>query len=126
MLERGRLRGCLGGSRLGSRPERWLALLEEPGASAGERAVDGVLVTISVSDLRSQVDADLEAFAGLLRARLDEALRTLGVILPVYVVVTMADLLPGFAEFWANDPKADDSAWGASFGREDDTAAIRN
>jgi len=41
-------------------------------------------------------------------------------IVPVYLVVTMADRLPGFTDFWTGFSKPDDSTWGASFPADDD------
>lgn len=102
--------------------ERWLALLRELRRMRGDRAIDGVVLTMGVSDLQAAVDADLQHVGGRLRARLDEVLDELGVVLPVYVVLTKADLLPGFTEFWTGDSTAEDSTWGASFGVTDDTA----
>ena len=78
---------------------RLLALLKR---YRPERPVDGVVLTLSAADLlaweKRPVDELRELGAGLFR-RLREAQGELGVRFPVYVVLTHADRLPGFASF---------------------------
>jgi type VI secretion system protein ImpL len=102
--------------------DTWLALLDAVRRLRGHQAIQGVIVTLGISDLQSAVDSDLQELASTVRARLDEVLERLGTIVPVYLVLTKADLLPGFTEFWGQDPKREESAWGASFSVGDDTA----
>lgn len=94
--------------------DAWLGLLSEIRRIRGDRPVEGLLVAVSVSDFMSETSPPLE-LAARLRSRLEEALERLEMILPVYLVITKADLLPGFHEYWSNDAKTDESAWGASF-----------
>ncbi len=53
---------------------------------------------------------------------IDDVLDRFELIVPVYLVVTMADRLPGFTEFWSGFTRPDDSTWGASFASDDDMA----
>ncbi|HXV31775.1 MAG TPA: type VI secretion system membrane subunit TssM, partial [Sinorhizobium sp.] len=86
--------------------------------------VNGVLVTISIADLKTRDhDAQLEEIRAI-RQRLSELDEFLGASVPVYVVLTKADLLTGFVEFFDGFSKTDrDQVWGMTFGLEDSTAA---
>lgn len=77
---------------------------------------NGAILTISVQDLLG-VDEDGRArLAVRLRARLSELYSTLGITFPVYVLVTKADLLGGFNEYFFGLSKEDRAqVWGASF-----------
>ena len=68
-----------------------------------ERGLDGVVVTLPCSDLigPDRLDANgLANRAKQLRRRLRELQQQLGLRLPVYLVVTKCDVVPGFASFW--------------------------
>jgi type VI secretion system protein ImpL len=75
----------------------FLALLKK---SRPRRPINGVLVTISVADLLQQSAAERETHARALRTRVQELYQTLGLRIPVYVLVTKSDLLAGFSEFF--------------------------
>lgn len=64
--------------------------------------LNGVLLTLSVSDLLQMTAQEREAHAATIKARLAELRDDLGVQLPVYVLVTKADLLSGFLEYFLN------------------------
>jgi type VI secretion system protein ImpL len=64
--------------------------------------LNGVLLTLSVSDLLQMSAQEREVHAATLKARLAELRDGLGVQLPVYVLVTKADLLSGFLEYFLN------------------------
>jgi type VI secretion system protein ImpL len=97
----------------------WLLVLDEVRRWRSRRPIEGVLATVSVPQLVAG-DADSRRVAANLRVRIDDVLDRFDLIVPVYVVVTMADRIPGFAEFWAGFSKPDDSTWGASFASDDD------
>jgi len=63
--------------------------------------LNGIIVTLSTSDLLTLSDAELLAHFHALRARLDELQHAFGIELPVYLWVTKLDLLAGFNEFFA-------------------------
>lgn len=64
------------------------------------RPLNGVIVTLSVDTLLSSNEHDLERHARHVRTRLHEIQQTLHVDVPVYLVLTQADRLAGFAEFF--------------------------
>jgi type VI secretion system protein ImpL len=113
-------------SKLAEEDERntWLALLDEVRRARWGRRLEGAVVAVSVPSLLSGTESDVLEWGARIRGALELVVERLEVALPVYLVLTKADALPGFAEFWENDAKADDSTWGASFAVDDD-AAIR-
>jgi type VI secretion system protein ImpL len=80
------------------------------------RPINGALLTISVEDLLQQNAAERDAQATALRKRLQELHQQLAIRFPVYVLITKADLLAGFMEFFG-DLGSEDRAqvWGMSF-----------
>jgi type VI secretion system protein ImpL len=94
----------------------WKSFLDLLKKSRPRRPINGVLVTISVADLLQQSAAERETHAQALRTRVQELYQTLGLRIPVYVLVTKSDLLAGFSEFFASFGKEERSqAWGFSF-----------
>ena len=78
--------------------------------------ISGILVTLSVSDLLGFSPDERQRYAQVVRARIDELQKELGLQFPVYVLVTKCDLVAGFSEFF-NTFDADQRAqvWGISF-----------
>ena len=77
--------------------------------------INGVIVTVSISDLLTQ-STDSRQQAVNLRQRLSELHEQLGIRFPVYVLVTKADLLKGFRAWFAGYDKAQrDQIWGFTF-----------
>jgi type VI secretion system protein ImpL len=100
----------------------WKSFLELLKKSRPRRPINGVLVTASVSDLLQQSAAEREAHARALRTRVQELYQTLGLRIPVYVLVTKSDLLAGFSEFFADFGKEERAqAWGFAlpYGKEE-------
>ncbi|HKT95151.1 MAG TPA: type VI secretion system membrane subunit TssM [Paraburkholderia sp.] len=62
--------------------------------------LNGALLTISVSDLLGASEVERTAHAMALRKRLQELRTELGIQFPVYVLVTKADLLSGFTDYF--------------------------
>jgi len=80
------------------------------------RPINGVLLTLSVSDLLTADAAKRLAHARELRERIDELHARLGIRLPIYVMVTKTDLLAGFIEFFADFDKDERAqVWGVTF-----------
>ncbi len=98
----------------------WLLVLDEVRRLRPRRPIEGVLAMVSVPQLAG--DPDARSLSAPLRARIDDVLDRFDLVVPVYVVVTMADRLAGFAEFWAGFTRPDDTTWGASFASDDDRA----
>ena len=80
------------------------------------RPINGVILTISVKDLLTQGEFAREQQVEAARYRLRELGRELQIELPVYVMVTMCDLIAGFAEYF-DDQVQDGRAqvWGVTF-----------
>jgi type VI secretion system protein ImpL len=75
--------------------------------------LNGVLLTLSVADLLQMTGQEREVHASVLKARLNELREGLGVQFPVYVLVTKADLLAGFTEYFLNYSREDRTqVWG--------------
>ncbi|MFJ4153308.1 type VI secretion system membrane subunit TssM [Pseudomonas sp. NPDC089752] len=93
----------------------WNALLDLLRNHRRRSPLNGVIVTLSVNDLLQPSDAQtLQSKA--IRLRIDELYKRLGVVLPVYVMVTKCDLLPGFAEFFEHLGRDQRSqVWGMTF-----------
>jgi type VI secretion system protein ImpL len=99
----------------------WKSFLELLKKSRPRRPINGVLVTVSVGDLLQQTPAEREAHTQAVRARVQELYQTLGLRIPVYVLVTKSDLLAGFSEFFAAMGKEERAqAWGFAlpYGKE--------
>ncbi|MEM8739862.1 MAG: type VI secretion system membrane subunit TssM [Pseudomonadota bacterium] len=62
--------------------------------------INGAIVAISLSDISLEDEATRRAHAGAIRKRLAELRTRLGVRFPVYVLLTKADLIAGFEEFF--------------------------
>jgi type VI secretion system protein ImpL len=84
--------------------------------------INGVLVTISASDLLGGhgSEAELKHQATSIRARVGELQRYLGHPFPVYLLVTKSDLLPGFTQFFEDlDREQREQVWGCTFDLKD-------
>lgn len=108
----------------GSDSEAWSGFLGLLKRHRPRQPLNGVLLTVSMGDLLSQ-DADAaERHAAALRTRIQELYKQLNVRLPIYVLVTKADLIAGFDEFFADFGKeARDQVWGTTFAPQADAAA---
>ncbi|MBC7938752.1 MAG: type VI secretion system membrane subunit TssM, partial [Chitinophagaceae bacterium] len=93
--------------------ETFLALLRK---SRPRQPLNGVLLTVNIQDLLRQGPADRKEHALKLRTRLQELQSRLGVRPPVYVLVTMCDLIAGFNETFGELGREDrEQVWGFSF-----------
>lgn len=78
----------------------WAALLNLLRWRRRVRPLNGVIVALSVDTLLSTNEYDLDHHARRVHSRLQEVQQTLHVDVPIYLVLTHADRLPGFAEFF--------------------------
>jgi type VI secretion system protein ImpL len=101
--------------------DEWLGFLDTLRKFRPRRPLEGVVVALSIEDLLSGSELELEEIAKTLRARADEVMSRLEMVLPLYVVLTKVDLLAGFLDFWGDLGKsARGQTWGASFGFEEE------
>jgi type VI secretion system protein ImpL len=88
----------------------FLALLRK---SRPRQPINGVLVTVCVRDLLEGSAADRDIYAGHVRQRLQELHQHLGVHPPIYLLVTKADMLSGFSDYFgAIDKDTRTTPWG--------------
>jgi type VI secretion system protein ImpL len=93
--------------------EEWRGFLGLLSKFRGRQPINGAMLTISLADLLSASDAERAQHAAVLRRRLQELREQLGVQFPIYVLVTKADLLSGFEEYFAAFTRDDLSqVWG--------------
>ncbi len=105
----------------GDDQDEWLAFLDTLKRFRAERPLDGIVVAVSIADLVGASEAKIAELAASLRARAEEIMTRLEMVLPLYVLFTKADLIPGFVEFWEDLAKRErDQVWGATFPLDDD------
>jgi type IV/VI secretion system ImpK/VasF family protein len=98
----------------------WLGLLELLKQYRPRRPLHGVIATLSVYDLLHWTDDEIARYAGQMRERLTELQARLGARPPIYLVITKADLLAGFVEFFAElDAESRAQVWGVTFDRSE-------
>jgi type VI secretion system protein ImpL len=94
----------------------WLGFLELLKKSRPRQPINGVILTVSTADLLQQTGHERDAQAQNVRARLQELQDKLQISLPIYVLVTKADLLAGFSEFFLPLGKEErGQVWGVTF-----------
>ena len=96
--------------------EGWREFLALLAKYRKRRPLNGVILTVSASDLMVQGESERESHIEAARRRLNELNRELSVQLPVYVMVTKCDLIAGFAEYF-DDLTQEQRAqvWGVTF-----------
>ena len=108
----------------------WSTLLELLRRRRRNRPLNGVVVTIAVETLLNGTEQELEALARQVRARLQEVHQKLHVDVPIYLVLSKADRLPGFDEFFDQLTREEsDQVLGSSFRMEQsgtDVAVLRS
>lgn len=85
---------------------QWTRFLQRLREARPRLPLNGVVLTVAAENFFVKAPAELSQDAMVLRQRLDELIRTLGVSVPVYLVVTRCDSLEGFREFFACFPAA--------------------
>ncbi|KRQ94129.1 type VI secretion system membrane subunit TssM [Bradyrhizobium valentinum] len=79
------------------------------------RPINGILVAISLCDLLSS-DDNRRRLVQSIRSRIQELVKTFGMRIPVYVLVTKCDLVPGFTEYFDDlDHEGRAQVWGKTF-----------
>jgi len=108
----------------------WKTLLDLLRQRRRNRPLNGVLVTLPVPLLLGPDRGMLESVADQVRARLQEIQQRLHVNVPVYLVITKADELPGFDEFFDQLTREDsEQVLGATLGkdlRDTDASIVRS
>jgi len=93
--------------------DEWLAFLDLLRKNRTRQPINGILCAIAVTDLSEAHPEEVLARAREVRARIDEVMSKLEMVVPVYVVFTKCDLLPGFVEIFADiGPNDRNQIWG--------------
>ena len=101
----------------------WSGLLDLLKEHRPLQPANGVLLTLSLPDLASWDGAERRNHAILIRQRLNELRVQLGVRLPVYLLLTKADLLDGFTTFFDPlDREARSQVWGLTLPADEPAA----
>jgi type VI secretion system protein ImpL len=101
----------------------WSGLLDLLKEHRPLQPANGVLLTLSLPDLAAWDEAERRNHAILIRQRLNELRVQLGLRLPVYLLLTKADLLDGFTTFFDPlDREARSQVWGLTLPTEEPAA----
>lgn len=87
--------------------DQWRRLMRALQWYRPQRGLDGVILAISATDLMGAQALGTEMLAikgDAFQAQLWDLQRRVGLRLPIYVVVTQCDHIPGFAAFWQAAP----------------------
>lgn len=92
----------------------WSGFLDMLKKHRGKRALNGVIVALSLRELLGP-DAELRAHGREIRKRLSELRERLQIQLPVYLMLTKCDLVPGFETFFSDLSTRDrEQVWGTT------------
>ncbi|WP_346830251.1 type VI secretion system membrane subunit TssM [Pseudomonas abietaniphila] len=99
---------------------KWRAFLQLLRQHRQRRPLNGLIVTVSIHDILQASLEDQERLAKRLRERIQETHSLLEVRLPVYLVFTKCDLVPGFSAFYRRlDEVARGEVMGKTFTHKD-------
>ncbi|UCI07112.1 type VI secretion system membrane subunit TssM [Mesorhizobium sp. B1-1-8] len=94
----------------------WLAFLALLKKYRARQPINGVVLAISLADLISLDDKQLDVHVVEIRSRLRELHETLMIQFPVYLLFTKADLVSGFMDYFGDfDEARRRKVWGATF-----------
>jgi type VI secretion system protein ImpL len=95
--------------------DEWMAFLSMLRKYRTRRPINGVLVAVNIAELIDANEQQLDGMGKKLRARIDEVMTQLRMVVPVYMLFTKCDLIAGFNEFFGDMRKTDrQQAWGAT------------
>jgi len=98
----------------------WLGFLNLLKKHRPRRPVNGVLITMSLSDLIKQTEEERIQHAQAIRQRIQELHEQFGIRFPIYMLFTKCDLVAGFNDFFADLGKDERAqVWGVTFPGED-------
>ncbi|WP_298222622.1 type VI secretion system membrane subunit TssM [Acidocella sp.] len=98
----------------------WEGFLDLLKRTRQRQALNGVVVAISVADIAAAPREERLAHARAIRKRIKELTTRLDLKLPVYALLTKADLLAGFTEFFDDfDQEKRAQVWGTTFPAQD-------
>lgn len=96
--------------------DEWVGFLDMIKATRSRTPINGVIVAISLADIATGSDEELNTHAANIRARLDELCQRLQTVFPVYLLFTKCDLLTGFVDFFGDMGRGErEEVWGFTF-----------
>ncbi len=105
----------------------WRGFLELLLKHRRRRPINGVILAISLGDIITQNQAERRKHVEAVKLRLQELMRTFGMRLPVYVLLTKCDLIAGFSEFFDNlDDEERAQVWGMTFPTVEDNQLLKD
>ena len=94
----------------------WLGFLDLLKRYRPHRPLNGAIVTANIADLVHWNEEELQRYGAHVRERVWELYTRLGVRVPIYLLVTKADLLAGFSEYFSEfDAASRAQVWGVTF-----------
>ncbi len=106
--------------------DEWLGFLDLIKRFRPKKPLNGMIAAVSMVDIGGGREEDVAALARRIRDRIDEVQGRLKMSLPVYVLFTKCDLIPGFVETFGDLPKQDrGQIWGFTRPLTKKTAAPR-
>ncbi len=94
----------------------WGGFLDMLKRARPRQPLNGVLVTVSVSDLLTRTPTERQRYAATVRQRVQELHERLSIRFPIYLLVTKCDLLAGFMDnFGPLDKDQRAAPWGFTF-----------
>src|SRR5690606_10955770 len=106
----------------------WHAFLDTLKKHRPDRPVNGVIVGIALPELSEASLEEVEWHADMIRSRIEELIRLLGLRFPIYLTFTKCDLLQGFVEFFGELGRLErEQVWGCTLTpeqREKDAADV--
>ncbi|KQV45837.1 type VI secretion system membrane subunit TssM [Duganella sp. Root336D2] len=95
--------------------EEWHGFLELLKKHRPRAPINGIVIAVSIAELRGDETEPVLQLARSLRQRVQDLIEKLEVFAPVYVMFTKADLVAGFADFFADaDAPERERPWGAT------------
>jgi type VI secretion system protein ImpL len=82
--------------------EEWLSFLRLLKKYRKRKALNGLLVAVSIADLLTATPEEVEEMAAQIRSRVDQVIAELDLVIPVYVLFTKCDLISGFVEYFSD------------------------
>ncbi len=100
-------------------PGAWSGLLDEIRRVRQNKPLDGILLFVDASELPAADAESLREKALRIRARIDETIQRLGMVLPVYLIFHKCDRLEGFQEYFRDlNESGRAQVWGCTLRRE--------
>lgn len=89
--------------------DEWLTFLDMLRRARPKRPLNGLIVAVSIAEVAAADERALTHLSSCVRERIDEVMARLELRLPVYVLLTKCDLLPGFCDSFEELRKAERS-----------------